>query len=243
MSKEKSTETSRSRFAYYGSEDVDQVGGVKTVAYGEMMRIQRTPNTGSGRSGEPGPEERLLDISEIAREIGMRYQHTFAIPPFPEGDFEAVSSIVGEVALTNTGAALILQGDATADLALECVRCLSRTVQTVFTEIDEAFDLVTTNTAYNQQEEVQVVDEDEPASVIKGNVLDLADLLRQNLLLATPLQPLCREDCPGIDLGGRTDVTLLVEGEKEEDLLDPAANPLRRLAELLEEKRRSEAGS
>jgi uncharacterized metal-binding protein YceD (DUF177 family) len=70
----------------------------------------------------------------------------------------------------------------------------------------------------------------------------LGELLRQNLLVAAPLQPLCREDCPGIDLSGHPGVAFSSEEDAapENPPLAAEDNPLRRLADLLAEKRRQE---
>jgi uncharacterized metal-binding protein YceD (DUF177 family) len=46
---------------------------------------------------------------------------------------------------------------------------------------------------------VEVV-EDEVGRVFDGKVVQLDVLFRQAALLAAPLQPLCREDCPGIPI-------------------------------------------
>jgi uncharacterized protein len=43
------------------------------------------------------------------------------------------------------------------------------------------------------------VDEDDTALLInEQHILDLSEVLRQNLLLAVPMQPLCRPDCAGL---------------------------------------------
>jgi uncharacterized protein len=175
----------------------------------------------------------LLDISELVRNVGMRYVHRFRIPPTKERDFEAVTPIEGEVTLTNTGAALLLRGRAATTLRLDCARCLSPVDVPVTAELSEEFNLVTSRNAFHQ-EEVQAVDDDAPAAVISGNVLDLGDLLRQDLLLAAPLQPLCREECPGLlgqeNVAG-TDGVPAATGD----------NPLRHLAEIWEAHREDSA--
>lgn len=239
-----SSTRSESRFAYHGDDDPGE-GGVHST----------TKKTANGRTaGAPGPEERRLDISELARTVGMRYTHHFDIPPrSAEGDFQPETPLVGKITLTNTGAILLLRGDVKTDLRLECARCLEPTVQPVETDLEEEFDLVSTNNNAFRQDEVQVVDEDTPAAVIAANVLDLGELLRQNLLLAAPLQPLCREDCPGIDLSGHAGVRLIREAEAaaaaaaaaEEaataaEELAARDNPLKHLAEMLEARRRQE---
>ena len=224
-------EPPRSRFSYFGDEESE--GGVQSV---QPAREGPGSRTQSKPAGTPGPAEKLLDISEIARTLGMRYTHHFSFPAGREGDMETVTPTVGSVTLTNAGAALLLTGKVATHLRMECGRCLTPTDQPVEVELDEHFDLIASNNAFNQ-EVVQAQDEDSPAAVITSNVLNLADLLRQNLVLAAPLQPLCSEDCPGIpyDPGAPPTEpdTAIVGGD----------NPLRRLADLLEAKRRSESES
>lgn len=205
-----------SRFGYLGSDVSATSGGVRTAG---------GKQTGGGPAGVPGPAERRLDVSEMARTVGMRYTHRFHIPPYAAEGVVFAAPLRGEITLSNTGGVLLLRGQVAAELELECVRCLERFAAPVETDLEEEFSLVTTRNAYHQ-EEVQAVDEDAPASVIEHNVLDLGELLRQNLLLAAPLQPLCREDCPGVDLGGRSDVSIRAPGESGD-------SPLRRLGELL----------
>jgi uncharacterized protein len=208
------------RFAYHTDDDTPE-GGV------------RRPGARTA-TGAPGPGERLLDISEIARTVGMRYTHRFHIPPHAADDIDFAAPLGGEITLSNTGALLLLRGHVQTKLRLECGRCLTPIVQDVETDLEEEFDLVTSRNAF-QQEEVRAVDEDTPASVIQSNVLDLGELLRQNLLLAAPLQPLCREECPGLELPGRTKTT----GAAGEEPVT-GDSPLRHLADLLAEKRRSD---
>lgn len=208
------SQESSSRFTFHGDEPEE--GGVTSVR---------------SKTGEPGPEERLLDISEIVRTIGMHYTYRFRIPPWDDAEFPAVAPTIGEVEITNAGEALLVRGHAATTLRLECARCLSPVETAVRAEIEEEFPLVADRNAYNQ-EEVKAVDEDAPAAVISGNILDFGDLLRQNLLLAAPLQPRCDPEC---EVAG-----VLTEAEAEA-LAAPsvetvADNPLRRLGDLWKER-------
>lgn len=185
-----------SRLNYLGS---DAPGGKKPRNAPAPPRPRGSAPPPSA-NGVPGPEARRLDIAEIIRTVGMRYRHAFAIPADPDaGELElrTAAPTVGDVTLTNTGAALLLQGKAHGVLPMECSRCLTRYDQPIDFELEEVFDLVTEHNAF-RQEEVRAVDENVTAPVIDGTVLDLAELLRQSLLLAAPLQPLCRDDCAGI---------------------------------------------
>ena len=191
-----------SRLSYLGDgSDSAPVGkGGKTRTSPPRPRPPATPLPAD--NGVPGPEAPRLDISEVIRTIGMQYRHKFALPPsaFVTGDatdLNAARTVAGEVILTNAGEALLLRGVAAASLWLECSRCLNRFEEPVETELEEEFSLISQFNAF-RQEEIKAVDENTTASVIDGMVLDLAELLRQSLLLAAPWQPICREDCPGL---------------------------------------------
>ncbi|MEI6430679.1 MAG: DUF177 domain-containing protein [bacterium] len=214
MNRSQQTTESTSRFSYHGDEPEE--GGVASTR---------------SKNGEPGPEERLLDISEINRRIGMHYHHKFRIPPWDETDYPAVTPTVGEVEITNAGEALIVRGRASATLRLECARCLSPVDMTVEAEIQEEFPLIAERNAYNQ-EEIKAVDEDAPAAVITGNIMDFGDLLRQNLLLAAPLQPRCEPECK---VAGVISVEE-AEAQAAEEARVAADNPLRRLGDLWRER-------
>lgn len=178
---------STSRFSYHTDDDPGE-GGVTSV------NPTGRRSSGHANNGIPGPAETLLDVSELVRTVGMRYTHHFAIPSTAIEDLGAVTTVRGEVTLTNTGAALLLTGHAAATLLMECVRCLKPTKQPAEAELEESFDLVANHTAYNQ-DEIKAVDENIEASVIDGSIFNLGDLLRQNLLLAAPLQPFCEGGC------------------------------------------------
>lgn len=179
---------STSRFAYNIDDDPGE-GGVTSVSPPSRK------STGRSFNGIPGPAELLLDVSELVRTVGMRYTHRFAIPAGAIPDLESVAPVVGHITLTNTGAALLLTGKVQSTLSMECVRCLKPTEQASETELEESFDLVANHTAYNNQDEIKAVDENIEAAVIDGTILNLGDLLRQNLLLAAPLQPFCAGGC------------------------------------------------
>jgi uncharacterized protein len=52
---------------------------------------------------------------------------------------------------------------------------------------------------YSDQGSHQAEDEeDDGASRLEGDLLDLEPLLRDAVVLALPFQPLCRNDCPGL---------------------------------------------
>lgn len=245
---EAESKENHSRFAYHN--DLDPVeGGVKPVAENAGMdrpsaKGERKPGRHSngtaitaGTNGVPALGDRRLDISEIARTVSQYYKHRFAIARREGDELDIAEPITGEVTLTNTGAALILRGRAQTILSMECARCLRPVLTPVETDIEEEFDLVAENSAWSSGDDVQAVDADENGAVIKGNILDLGDLLRQYVLLAAPTRVECPDECEEIKLP--EGVTLKrIDDAGSKSASGATDSPLRRLAELIAAKER-----
>lgn len=237
---------SGSRFAYHNELDPVE-GGVKTVAEsagadrpakGDRKPGRHSNGTGitAGTNGIPGPGDRRLDISEIARTVGQYYKHRFAVVRRDGDELDIAEPITGEVTLTNTGAALILRGHAKTILSMECARCLRAVLTPVETDIEEEFDLVSENSAWSSADDVQAVDADENGAVIKGNILDLGDLLRQYILLAAPTRVECPDECDEIELPEGVTLKRIDDREANNPIGGAIDSPLKRLAELIAAK-------
>ena len=183
-------------------------------------------------NGVPVPESFQIDIAEVLRTIGMHYVHQISIPAI--GCFDPETGDVpvdGKISLTNSGAVLVLRGKATANVLLPCARCLNPYEESLSVILEEEYDLVSDNTA-TRHEDVIAVDQNVTAPVVDGTVLDVAELLRQSLILAEPLQPFCGDDCEG-------HATYSTE-PSEEALPSDTQRPFAGLAALLEANSTSE---
>jgi len=81
---------------------------------------------------------------------------------------------------------VLVTGTVTGPLAGECGRCLDPIASSVEVDLQELY-------AYPDSEAT----EDE-AERLEGDYLDLEPVLRDTVVLALPLTPLCREDCGGL---------------------------------------------
>lgn len=81
---------------------------------------------------------------------------------------------------------VLVTGTARAPLAGECARCLEPLRQASEVQFAEL---------YNYE---QVREPDSDGYSLDGDLLDLEPVLRDALVLALPLAPLCRDDCPGL---------------------------------------------
>ena len=138
-----------------------------------------------------------FDMAEVLRTPGMRQVLEIHEPPFTDEDVEYVAPITGRVAVTNTGTMLLIRGPIQTVTEMDCSRCLKSVRVPIDVMLEEDFDLKLVEDAPHYDKTPQVVEE-EIGRVFEGKVLCLDVLIRQAALLASPLQPLCREACPGI---------------------------------------------
>lgn len=92
------------------------------------------------------------------------------------------------------GEMLQAKGEYTAELDLVCSRCLQPSPLTIRGELD----LVFKPAKPEQTEEVQLDEDELEFSFYQAGEVDLAQALRDELSLALPMAPLCREQCPGL---------------------------------------------
>jgi uncharacterized protein len=132
----------------------------------------------------------------------------------------AGAEVVLDVRFEAVTEGVLVTGSATAPLAGECARCL---------------DPLTSSTEVSFQELYRYPAEpgDDPGDdedrFLDGDRLDLEPAFRDAVVLALPLSPLCREDCPGlcVQCGARlADAGPL---HTHEDEVDPRWGPLRQL--------------
>lgn len=89
---------------------------------------------------------------------------------------------------------ILLTGVVQAKVTLQCSRCLAD--YDVDTEVE--LDFVLRRKAGKEETEEETASLESNEIVIQGPVFDPGEMIAQELLLELPMQPLCREDCPGL---------------------------------------------
>jgi uncharacterized protein len=102
-----------------------------------------------------------------------------SVPAGAEVDLDVRFEVVSEGVLATGSAAVPLGG--------ECARCLDPLASSVDVSFTELY-----------RYETDPEDEDDESPVLDGDKLDLEQVFRDAVVLALPLSPLCREDCPGL---------------------------------------------
>lgn len=103
--------------------------------------------------------------------------------------------LVGELRLTRTNRGLMVRGRLRTAIAQTCSRCLRDIEWPVEIQIDEEA-LPTIDVTSGTP--VPVDEEPDALRLTDHHELDLEDDVRDFIILAEPIAPLCREDCPGL---------------------------------------------
>jgi DUF177 domain-containing protein len=113
----------------------------------------------------------------------------------PGLDFSLEKPIVGNVHLERHDDSILVRGRLQGELHLICSRCLDP-----FNEpLDCTFDLlIRTGRAPAPSPDMELDAAELDEDYFQGDELDLNVLLREQILLALPLKPLCQEDCRGL---------------------------------------------
>jgi len=97
--------------------------------------------------------------------------------------------------LTRSGTAVTATGRVRASARLLCTRCL----EPVPWQEEEEFELeLRPRHEEPHEEEIELESEDLDVVYLDDEVLDLAQLAAEQVLLALPMKVLCREDCKGL---------------------------------------------
>jgi len=160
--------------------------------------------------------------------FGDRRTYPLSLERFPLDDGLAAEQVAGDVKLTRLRDAVIAHVRAAGTVALECARCLRPFEQTFAVDFDEEY-RQTVDVRTGVGLEPGDDEEEETAHIDENHELDLADVLRQEILVVLPMRPDCGESCPGPEALGGAAATALA---------DPVDDRFAALADLLNDENR-----
>jgi uncharacterized protein len=91
-----------------------------------------------------------------------------------------------------------VRGHLSAEVGLECGRCLEPFVVPLEQELDLFYLPHRPDQGEEEEDEVELSDRDMVVAYYRNDTLDLGEILREQLFLAMPLARVCREDCRGL---------------------------------------------
>jgi DUF177 domain-containing protein len=167
----------------------------------------------AGLLGDDPGADRIHAVADVEIDLGA--------------ELRLARPIGGRVRLVRTNRGILASADLATALDLECSRCLRPVVFPVEIHLQEEFlpalDITTGRP-------LPTDDEPDVARLSEHHELDLEPAVRDAILLAEPIAPLCAPDCPGLCIvcGLRLD-----EGTHDhpEDDIDPRMEALRAFRE------------
>ena len=137
----------------------------------------------------------VIDTRELGRRPGsMRtLSRSFPAPGDLTVDVVGVpqgSPVDLDLRLESVMEGVLVSATAQAEVTGECVRCLDPITRSVEVTLQELY-------AYPGRER-DFADDDTELPELEGDLIDLEPVLRDAVVLALPLRPLCRDDCPGL---------------------------------------------
>ncbi len=105
------------------------------------------------------------------------------------------SPVQGKVRLTRTNRSILVNGKLYLTVDVACARCLNLFSCPLVLNIEEEYFPVLDTVSG-----APLPSPDEPPSftIDEYQVLDLTEVARQYAVMAIPMKPLCRNDCPGL---------------------------------------------
>lgn len=112
-----------------------------------------------------------------------------------DGEATLAGPVTGHVRLHRTNQGIYVDGNAVVTVALTCTRCLDSFSTTYTLPLHEQF-----YPTIDIETGVPLPPPDDELSfpIDHNHLLDLREAIRQNLVLALPLNTICKEDCAGL---------------------------------------------
>ena len=134
----------------------------------------------------------VFDTRALGRQAGAAREETRTIPAPDSLRVELAGVPAGadvdlSVQLEAVSEGVLVTGTATAPVVGECARCLEPLTSSVEASFQELY-----------YYEPSPSEDDEDELLLDGDLLDLEPVLRDAVVLALPLSPLCTDACPGL---------------------------------------------
>lgn len=146
-------------------------------------------------------DDLVLKVSSLLLEdIGSHRTVKVELASFPLDEQLIARNVSATIRLTRLDTGVLAQGSASGSVEMECVRCLNLYDQPFSVRFTEQFRQTAEIHRGNTTRDEDDWDEGESELAFEINdahELDLTELLRQWIVLALPMTPICGPDCPG----------------------------------------------
>ncbi|MBH5337207.1 DUF177 domain-containing protein [Streptomyces pactum] len=186
----------------------------------------------------------MFDTRELGRRPGALKRLSRSVPAPENLGIEVIgvprdATVELDLRLESVMEGVLVTGTARAPLTGECVRCLEPLERELTVDFQEMYSYPDAD-AWGRDADLDDDAEEEDTLFVEDDLLDLEPVLRDAVVLALPLQPVCREDCPGLcsECGAR----LADEPDHHHDALDMRWAALQGLADTTKDGEKDDLG-
>ena len=121
-----------------------------------------------------------------------------------------------------------LSGRIEAELETDCFRCLEPVSKRIGIDFEDVFVAASEESEESAEEETELGESELDESLVVGGEIDIAEVVREQLILTSNERVLCTEDCKGLcpKCGGNRN---LIDCKCEENEIDPRWAALKNL--------------
>ena len=138
-----------------------------------------------------------FNVAQLLKElIGGTRTYDIVVPvAYEDAELAGAGPLVGHLTMLRTNRGILVEATLDGSVVVECSRCLKGVTTLVTLHLEEEF-LPTIDVVKGTFLEVE---EDDTAILIdQHHVLDIAEVVRQDLLLEIPMHLLCKPNCLGL---------------------------------------------
>jgi uncharacterized protein len=138
----------------------------------------------------------FLDVKDLAvRKLRIRKNYAPGSIDYHSSEIKQAEPLEVTATAEMLDGQIRITGELETKIELVCARCL----ETVIEEVNRAFDLFYRPVTKDlKPKEDRLKDDDTEIGFFDGEGLFLADVLKEQVLLALPLKVICRSDCRGL---------------------------------------------
>jgi uncharacterized protein len=191
----------------------------------------------------------------LGRQAGSALTQTRIVPAPEDLHLELIGVPVGadvavEVRFEAVSEGVLATGTAIAPLAGECARCLTPLTSSVTASFQELYlyadgrhDSRDRHDKHDRHDEQDEQGDEGIIYHLDGDLLDLEPALRDAVVLALPMSPLCREDCPGLCAECGVPLADAGPGHRHDEATDPRWAALKQLGDQENDHQDRRAGA
>lgn len=140
-----------------------------------------------------------IDITPLLKSVGssINIDESEKVS-YPEDGLTLVSPVHVTGTFTNSGNVILFKGKAETTARYICSRCLAEIDRPLKIEIEEEYKQRGVGRG-EKNKGGRLKEEDFVFEVEPDNTIDLSEAIRQDLITELPIQPLCSENCKGVN--------------------------------------------